>query len=106
MIELCGQRVGLGQPLFVIAGPDVIESEQMVRILAKRLISICDRLNTPFALKCSFDKANRTSAKSYRGPGLLEGLQILQRIKKDTGSLLLTDVHETAQVEPTAEIAD
>ena len=106
MIELCGHRVGPNQPLFVFAGPDVIESEQMVRNLARGLISICDRLKTPFALKCSFDKANRTSGKSYRGPGLVEGLQILRRIKKDTGSLLLTDVHETAQVEAAAEVAD
>jgi len=106
MIELCGRRVGPNQPLFVFAGPNVIESEQMVRALARQLISICDRLNTPFALKCSFDKANRTSGKSYRGPGLVEGLQILRRIKEETGAFLLTDIHETAQVEPAAEVAD
>jgi 2-dehydro-3-deoxyphosphooctonate aldolase (KDO 8-P synthase) len=106
MIELCGHRVGPDQPLFVLAGPDVIESEEMVRRIARRLASICERLNTPFALKCSFDKANRTSGKSYRGPGLVEGLEILRRIKKDTGVSLLTDVHEAAQVEPAAEVAD
>src|SRR5215510_12413513 len=106
MIELCGHRVGSNQPLFVLAGPDVIESEQMVRTLAKQLIAICDRLDVPFALKCSFDKANRTSGKSYRGPGIVEGLEILRRIKKDTGAFLLTDIHETAQVAPAAEVAD
>ena len=98
--------MGPDQPLFVLAGPDVIESEKMVRSLAEQLVSICDRLNTPFALKCSFDKANRTSGESYRGPGLAEGLQILGRIKKDTGVSLLTDVHETAQVAPAAAVAD
>jgi len=106
MIQLCGHSVGPNQPLFVLAGPDVIESEEMVRRLARRLTSICGKLNTPFALKCSFDKANRTSGKSYRGPGLVEGLAILRRIKKDTGAFLLTDVHEAAQVEPAAEVAD
>jgi 2-dehydro-3-deoxyphosphooctonate aldolase (KDO 8-P synthase) len=106
MIELCGHPVGPNQPLFVIAGPDVIESEEMVRRLAWQLRSICERLNTPLALKCSFDKANRTSGKSYRGPGLVEGLAILRRIKRDTGVSLLTDVHEAAQVEPAAEVAD
>src|SRR5215469_17092020 len=106
MIELCGRRVGPNQPLFVFAGPNVIESEQMVRALARQLISICDRLDVPFALKCSFDKANRTSGKSYRGPGLVEGLAILRRIKKDTGAFLLTDVHDPAQVGPAAEVAD
>lgn len=106
MIELCGHRVGPNWPLFVIAGPDVIESERMVRALAERLAAICERLNTPFALKCSFDKANRTSGKSYRGPGLAEGLQILGRVKRDSGVFLLTDVHETAQVEPAAAVAD
>ncbi len=106
MIQLCGHSVGPGQPLFVFAGPDVIESEEMVRRVAQRVSAICERFNTPFALKCSFDKANRTSGKSYRGPGLVEGLAILRRIKKDTGAFLLTDVHETAQVEPAAEVAD
>jgi 2-dehydro-3-deoxyphosphooctonate aldolase (KDO 8-P synthase) len=106
MIQLCGHSVGPGQPLFVFAGPDVIESEEMVRRVARSVRTICERFNTPFALKCSFDKANRTSGKSYRGPGLAEGLAILRRIKKDTGAFLLTDVHEVAQVEPAAEVAD
>lgn len=106
MIELCGHQVGSGQPLFAIVGPDVIESEAMVRRLALRLTSICRRLNTPFALKCSFDKANRTSGQSFRGPGLAEGLAILRRIKEQTGVFLLTDVHEVAQVEPVSKIAD
>ncbi len=106
MIELCGHQVGAGQRLFVIAGPDVIESEDMVRRLALRLISIGQRLKVSLALKCSFDKANRTSGKSFRGPGLAEGLAILRRIKEQTGVPLLTDVHEVAQVEPVSEVAD
>lgn len=106
MIELCGRRVGPGQPLFVLAGPDVIESEEMVHRLAIDLASICARLNTPFALKCSFDKANRTSGESFRGPGLTEGLDILRRIKKQTGVSLLTDVHDVRQVDEAAQVAD
>jgi 2-dehydro-3-deoxyphosphooctonate aldolase (KDO 8-P synthase) len=106
MIQLCGHRVGKGQPLFVIAGPDVIESEQMVLGLARRLSSICQRLDTPFALKCSFDKANRTSGRSFRGPGMVEGLAILRRVKSETGVPLLTDVHEPGQAESAAEVAD
>jgi 2-dehydro-3-deoxyphosphooctonate aldolase (KDO 8-P synthase) len=106
MIQLCGHRVGEGQPLFVIAGPDVIESEQMVLGLARRLSSICKRLDTPFALKCSFDKANRTSGRSFRGPGMVEGLAILRRVKSETGVPLLTDVHEPGQAESAAEVAD
>jgi len=106
MIELCGHRVGTDQPLFVLAGPDVIESEAMVKAIARQLQGICQRANTPFALKCSFDKANRTSGKSFRGPGLVEGLAILRRIKKETGAFLLTDVHDVTQVEAAAEVAD
>ncbi len=106
MIELCGHPVGAGQPLFAIVGPDVIESEEMVQRLARRLTSICHRLNTPFALKCSFDKANRTSAESFRGPGLSEGLAILRRIKEQTGASLLTDVHEVEQVSAVSKVAD
>jgi 2-dehydro-3-deoxyphosphooctonate aldolase (KDO 8-P synthase) len=106
MIDLCGHKVGDGQPLLVLAGPDVIESEQMVLEHARDLAGICERLGVPFAFKCSFDKANRTSARSYRGPGLREGLRILKKVKEQTGVALLTDVHEVAQVGPVAEVAD
>ncbi len=106
MIELCGKRVGEGQPLLVIAGPDVIESEEMVIRHARRLRELCERLEVPFAFKCSFDKANRTSGKSFRGPGLTEGLSIFRKLKRETGVALLTDVHDLSQVGPVAEVAD
>lgn len=105
-ISLCGRKVGLGQPLFVLAGPDVVESEEMVLRHAKRVKEVCDRLGVPFAFKCSYDKANRTSIKSFRGPGLKEGLRILARAKKEVGVSILTDVHDVSQVGPAAEVAD
>lgn len=106
MISLCGHRVGEGQQLFVIAGPDVIESEEMVLRHARRVRETCERVGVPFAFKCSYDKANRTSLKSFRGPGLTEGLRILARVKKECGVPILTDVHELSHVEPAAEVAD
>jgi 2-dehydro-3-deoxyphosphooctonate aldolase (KDO 8-P synthase) len=106
LIELCGAAVGEGQRLFVIAGPDVVESEQMVLRHARKVREVCERLKVPFAFKCSFDKANRTSGKSFRGPGLSEGLKVLARAKREVGVPILTDVHELAQVEPAAEVAD
>ncbi len=105
-IELCGRKVGPGQPLFVLAGPDVVESEEMVLRHAKRVREVCERLGVPFAFKCSYDKANRTSIKSFRGPGLKEGLRILARAKKECGVSILTDVHDISQVAPAAEVAD
>jgi 2-dehydro-3-deoxyphosphooctonate aldolase (KDO 8-P synthase) len=105
-ISVCGRKVGPGQPLFVLAGPDVVESEEMVLRHAKRVKEVCDRLGVPFAFKCSYDKANRTSLKSFRGPGLKEGLRILARAKKETGVAILTDVHDVSQVGPAAEVAD
>lgn len=106
MIQLCGKDVGEGQKLFVIAGPDSIESEEMALRHAHLLKGITDKLGVNYAFKCSFDKANRTSGKSFRGPGLKEGLRILARIKKEVGVAILTDVHEPAHVAPTAEVAD
>ncbi len=106
MITLCGKQVGEGQNLFVIAGPDVIESEEMVLRHAKRVREICERLGVPFAFKCSFDKANRTSLKSFRGPGLAEGLRILARVKKECGVAILTDLHGLEQVDAVAQVAD
>jgi 2-dehydro-3-deoxyphosphooctonate aldolase (KDO 8-P synthase) len=105
-IQLCGHPVGDGHELFVIAGPDVIESEDMVLSHARRVREVCERLKVPFAFKCSYDKANRTSLKSFRGPGLTEGLRILQRVKRECGVPILTDVHDLSQVAPTAEVAD
>jgi 2-dehydro-3-deoxyphosphooctonate aldolase (KDO 8-P synthase) len=106
MIELCGHKVGEGQPLFVIAGPDVIESEEMVLRHARLMRGLCEKLSVPFAFKVSYDKANRTSGKSFRGPGMKEGVRILQRVKREVGVSILTDVHEVAQVGPVAEVAD
>ncbi|MEW5738548.1 MAG: 3-deoxy-8-phosphooctulonate synthase [Myxococcota bacterium] len=105
-ISLAGHRVGAGRPLFVIAGPDVIESEELVLRHAARLKDVCAKLGVPFAFKCSYDKANRTSIKSYRGPGLTEGLRVLRRVKETVGVAILTDVHETSHVGPAAEVAD
>lgn len=105
-IQLAGTTVGPGHPLFVIAGPDVIENEEFTLRHARRLKELTAKLGVPFAFKCSFDKANRTSIRSYRGPGLVEGLRVLARVKKEVGVAVLTDVHETSQVAAVAEVAD
>ncbi len=106
MIQLCDHPVGDGQRLFVIAGPDVIESEEHAIRHARLLRDVCARLGVPFVFKCSFDKANRTSGKSFRGPGLVEGLRVLAQVKKEVGVPVLTDVHDVAQVERAAEVID
>jgi 2-dehydro-3-deoxyphosphooctonate aldolase (KDO 8-P synthase) len=106
MISLAGFQVGLGQPLLVIAGPDVIEGEAFAVRHAERLRDVCARLKVPFVFKCSFDKANRTSVTSYRGPGLTEGLRVLRLVKERVGVPVLTDVHEVAQVAAIAEVCD
>ncbi|AGC42486.1 MULTISPECIES: 3-deoxy-8-phosphooctulonate synthase [Myxococcus] len=105
-ITLCGHKVGPGQKLFVIAGPDSIESEEMALKHAHLLKGITSRLGVPYAFKCSYDKANRTSGKSFRGPGLREGLRILARIRDEVGVPVLTDVHETSHVGPASEVVD
>ncbi len=87
-------KIGLNQPLFLIAGPCVIESEGLIMEVAGRLKEMTARLKIPFIFKASFDKANRTSAKSFRGLGIEKGLAILEKAKKDLGILVLTDVHE------------
>ncbi|UCE90557.1 MAG: 3-deoxy-8-phosphooctulonate synthase, partial [Pseudomonadota bacterium] len=102
-MNLCGFNVGLDQPLFLIAGPCVIESEQLALDTAGELKAIAARLDIPFIYKSSFDKANRTSTGSYRGPGLDEGLKILQRVRDEIGVPVLTDVHEDT---PLAEVAE
>jgi 2-dehydro-3-deoxyphosphooctonate aldolase (KDO 8-P synthase) len=98
--------LGQGKPLFVIAGPCVIESEAHALLMAKRLAAHARRLNIPYIFKASYDKANRTSGESYRGPGLVRGLEILARIKKEAGVPVLTDVHDVSQVGPAAEVCD
>jgi 2-dehydro-3-deoxyphosphooctonate aldolase (KDO 8-P synthase) len=106
MIQLGGHSVGPGQRLLLFAGPDVIESEDMVHRHAERLKQLCAKLHLPFVFKCSFDKANRTSADAFRGPGLEEGLRILKKVKEEVGIPLLTDVHEVWQVPHVAKVAD
>ncbi|MFD1952440.1 3-deoxy-8-phosphooctulonate synthase [Sphingomonas arantia] len=103
---LCGRPVGLVHPLFLIAGPCVIESEAMALSTAERLRAIADRLGVLLIYKSSFDKANRSSGSSFRGPGLHEGLRILEKVRAETGLPVLTDVHEVAQVRPVADVVD
>ena len=99
-------KVGCGQPLFFIAGPCVIESERHTLKMAERLTRIARELRIPFIFKASFDKANRTSLDSYRGPGLGTGLEILRRVKDELEVPVLTDVHEAGQVPSVAEVCD
>jgi len=105
-MKLCGFEVGLDQPLFLIAGPCVIESEQMAMETAGRLKEICAALGVPFIYKSSFDKANRSSGASYRGPGMDEGLRILSEVKKQLGVPVLTDVHEDTPLAEVASVVD
>src|SRR5277367_1289376 len=97
---------GGSAPLFLITGPCVIESETHANMMADRLGEITGALGIPFIFKASYDKANRSSVSSYRGPGLKEGLRILGNIKKKTGLPILTDVHEVSHVAPAAEVCD
>jgi 2-dehydro-3-deoxyphosphooctonate aldolase (KDO 8-P synthase) len=105
-MQVCGFEVGLDQPFFLIAGPCVIESEQSAIDVAGELKELTQRLNVPFIYKSSFDKANRTSGKSYRGPGIEEGLRILQKVKKTINVPVLTDVHEDIPIEEVADVVD
>lgn len=97
---------GLDQPLFVIAGPDTLESEAMCLEVAGLLKETTDRLGMPYIFKGSFDKANRTSVKSYRGPGLEDGLKILQAVREQIGVPVLTDVHEDTPLDEVASVVD
>ncbi|CAK4188153.1 unnamed protein product [Aphanomyces euteiches] len=94
------------RPFFVIAGPCVLESEAVVMEIAQRIKQIGGELDIPVVFKASFDKANRQDIASYRGPGLNTGLKLLQLVKSETGLPILTDVHETFQVQPVAQVAD
>lgn len=104
--ELCGFPVGLDRPLFLIAGPCVVESEQLALDSAGELREICRKLEIPFIYKSSFDKANRTSYQSFRGPGLEEGLRILEKVRRDVGVPVLTDVHEDTPLAEVAAVVD
>jgi 2-dehydro-3-deoxyphosphooctonate aldolase (KDO 8-P synthase) len=105
-MKLCGFDVGLDQPLFLIAGPCVIESMELARETAGQLKEISERLNIPFIYKSSFDKANRTSNDSFRGPGIETGLMILENIKKEFDLPVLTDVHEDTPMDEVAAVVD
>ena len=99
-------RVGRGRPLALIAGPCVMEPNDLTMVIARRLVEICGRLNIPLIFKASFDKANRTSKASFRGPGLVEGLKVFERVKAETGLPVTTDVHEARQAAPIASVVD
>ncbi len=105
-MELCGAEVGLDQPLFLIAGPCVIESRALALETAGKLKEITDRLGIHFIYKSSYDKANRTSLSSYRGPGMEEGLKILSEVKGQIGVSILTDVHEDTPLDEVSDVAD
>jgi 2-dehydro-3-deoxyphosphooctonate aldolase (KDO 8-P synthase) len=105
-IALGALRLGGGNPLFLIAGPCVIESEAHARSMAEKIARIAGDCGVPYIFKASYDKANRSSLKSFRGPGLAEGLRILAKIKKDFSLPVLTDIHDSAQAVPAAEVCD
>jgi 2-dehydro-3-deoxyphosphooctonate aldolase (KDO 8-P synthase) len=105
-VKLCGFEAGLDKPLFLIAGPCVVESRELQVDTAGRLKEICARLRVPFIFKSSYDKANRSSGKSFRGPGMQQGLAILAEVKKQVGVPVLTDVHAVDEVEEAARAVD
>jgi 2-dehydro-3-deoxyphosphooctonate aldolase (KDO 8-P synthase) len=105
-MKLCGFEVGLDKPLFLIAGPCVIESEQLAMDTSGQLKEMCAELGMPFIYKSSFDKANRSSGTSFRGPGMEEGLRILAEVKRKIGVPVLTDVHEDTPLTEVAEVVD
>ena len=105
-MKLCGFEVGLDRPLFLIAGPDTLESEQLCLDVAGALKEHTAKLGMPYIFKGSFDKANRTSGQSYRGPGMEEGLRILATVKKRIGVPVLTDVHEDTPMKDVAAVVD
>ena len=105
-MKLCGFEVGLDRPFFLIAGPCVIESEQLALDSAGQLKEITARLGIPFIYKSSFDKANRSSTKSFRGLGMDKGLEILAKVRQQIGVPVLTDVHDIPEIGPVAKVVD
>jgi 2-dehydro-3-deoxyphosphooctonate aldolase (KDO 8-P synthase) len=105
-IQVGGITIGAGAPLVLLAGPCVIESENHAVETALALRDITRRAGVPLVFKASYDKANRTSGKSFRGPGLQEGIRVLARVRESAGVPILTDIHEPAQAEPVAAVAD
>ena len=104
-MKLCGFDVGLNQPIFLIAGPCVIESEQLQMDTAGTLKEIAASLNIPFIFKSSFDKANRSSGSTFRGPGIDKGLEILAKVRRELNVPVLTDVHSEEQIAQVASVA-
>src|SRR5436190_1342167 len=105
-MKLCGFEVGLERPFFLIAGPCVVESEQLQMDVAGQLKEMTRELGIPFIFKSSYDKANRSSGKSFRGPGMEKGLEILAKVKKDIGVPVLTDVHTEEEIPTVAKVVD
>ncbi|MCH7628739.1 3-deoxy-8-phosphooctulonate synthase [Novosphingobium percolationis] len=105
-MKLLGRDVGLGHPLFLIAGPCVIESEALCLTVAEALRALADRTSALVVFKASFDKANRSALSGYRGLGMDEGLRVLEKVRAETGLPVLTDVHDAGQVKPVAQVVD
>jgi 2-dehydro-3-deoxyphosphooctonate aldolase (KDO 8-P synthase) len=105
-MKLCGFDIGITQPFFLIAGPCVIESEQLQMDVAGQLKETCVALGIPFIFKSSFDKANRSSGNTFRGPGMDKGLEILAKVRRELSVPVLTDIHDESQIEQVAGIVD
>jgi len=105
-MKLCGTEIGIDKPLFLIAGPDTLESEELALEVASHIAPIAKKLDMLYIFKGSFDKANRSSGKSYRGPGMAAGLKIMEKVKKVVGVPVLTDVHEDTPIDEVAEVVD
>jgi 2-dehydro-3-deoxyphosphooctonate aldolase (KDO 8-P synthase) len=105
-VKLRQHTIGNRSPLFLIAGPCVVESESLVMHVAEAMKKLTERLGIPYVFKASYDKANRTSATSYRGPGIAEGLRILAKVKAELDLMVLTDVHEDTPVDEVADVVD
>ena len=105
-MQLCGFEAGLDRPFFLLAGPCVLEGEQMAIDIAGHLKEVTGELGIPYVFKASYDKANRTSGKSFRGPGMEEGLRILEEVRRQVGVPVITDVHTEAEVPAVAAVAD
>lgn len=105
-MQLCGFEAGLDRPFFLLAGPCVLEGEQMAIDIAGHLKEVTGELGIPYVFKASYDKANRTSGKSFRGPGMEEGLRVLDEVRRQVGVPVITDVHTEAEVPAVAAVAD
>jgi len=105
-VKLAGREIGNSAPLFLIAGPCVIESRDLVQQVAGRMVEICQRLGLTYVFKASFDKANRSSARSFRGPGLEQGMAVLEEVRRQFNVPVLTDVHEDTPLTEVASVVD